>query len=224
MLPIKKRKRISRTPYRKPEYKKARYAMYKSPRLGWPQEYVSKFKFTTLARINNPGTTFATFSLRSNAYDVDPAIASTAMPGFAEYAAIYQRFRTLKMSYTAEFVNEEVFPLMCAAIYTNTNAPVINHTSMGNPLCKYSMMGETKGASKARLTDSQTIVAIAGTKQALYDDVYTGSTTSSTLAASGTCYVFFFIESPLAILVSGASVLVVFELEVQFYRPNVLNA
>lgn len=213
----------SRGPYGRPEYKKPRYAMYKSPRLGWPQEYVTTLKYTTLVPINNAGTTFATNFLKSNAYDVDPGFASTAMPGFGEYALIYRSFRPLAMSYSASFVNLETFPLCCACVFSNIAGPVLSQSTLGNPLCKFAMLGAVGAQSRMTLKDSATIVAIAGTKQALYDDLYTGSTTASTLSTNGTNYLHYFIESAGPVLVNGAHILLVLALKVQFFKANTLG-
>lgn len=141
-----------------------------------------------LTQITGGGTTN---SLRytSNAYDVDAALASTAMAYFAEYAVIYSRFRTLRMSYKFLLENQEAFPV--GTIYgfmTNSlGSTSVGQNYAGNPYMHTGILSAVNGSrSVSTYTGSCKINELFGSNQALFDDLFTGSTTSSTLSSSAT--------------------------------------
>lgn len=223
---MKRKRTLSKgsSPYGKPEYKKGRYAMYKSPRLAWPAEYVTKLRYIQIGILNNAGSANAAFRLTSNAFDVDPAIGGTTMPGFDQYAGLYQKFRTLSMTYDVQVMNLEAFNMVTYAGFSNSGVAVVNHQNCGNPLWKIGTCGPLTGMSKCKLKDSKTAVEIAGTKQVLYDDLYTGSTTSSTMPAAGTLSFYLGIDTPSAtILVNGVNFLLTLDLLVQFSKPQQIS-
>lgn len=221
---IKRKRSFKRTPYGTPEYKKARYAMYKSPRRAWPQEYVVDLVYTTAYNMTAVGAANASTQFCSNAFDVDPTVGGHAMPGFTQYAALYARFRTLKMAYIVEFANNEAFNLVALSGFSNSTAAVVDLENCGNALWKSAIIGPLTGFNRCKLKDSATIVAIAGTKQALYDDLFTGSTTSSTMPTSATMTMYFGVQTPAGVLTAaGVSVKIQITLTVQFYRANTLD-
>lgn len=162
---------------------------------------------------------------QNDAYDVDTALGSTAMAGFTEYAAIFSRFRTLEMSWDFSFSNQEAIGICAIA---GASPTLLTTTTLGlnyaeNPHFKMAEMGAVGGQNRARLTGKASIQSITGTKQALYDDLFTGSTTSSTLATTGHVYVYGGVVSPAAtVLAAGAHFSGSITLLVHFYRRNAL--
>jgi len=217
-------KRKSYGPYSAPFYKKARYAVYKSPRLAWPQEYVTTLRFIACGIINSAGTSTNALRLTSNAFDIDPALGGTTMPGFDQYAGLYQRFRTLSMSYDVELMNIEAFNMLGYTGFTNDSSAVVSHQNCGNPLWKIGTMGPLTGFNKLKLKDSKTLVQIVGTRQPLVDDIFTGSTTSSTLSAAGTVSLWIAVESPSAVIIpNGCNYKVTLDVMIQFYKKQQIN-
>lgn len=199
--------------------------MYKAPRIGWAQEFVTTLKFITIGTMNTIASTASSYRLTTNAFDIDPALGGTAMPGFTEYAAFYSRFRTLRATYKVEFMNREAFNVLCYAGFSNSAAAVVGHTTAGQALWKTGTMGPLTGSNKATLFDSRTIVEIAGTQQPLYDDVFTGSTTATGITGSGLKHMYFVIESPNAVFTAtgGADYKIIISLTIQFYTVNTLT-
>lgn len=161
--------------------------------------------------------------LTSNAYDVDSALASTAMAGFGEYALLFARFRTLQMSYDVTFVNKEAFAVSAIAGFQNTS---IASGSLGanyteNPYNNLRLLGTVNGCNTTRIRGKASVAQMCGTKQAIYDDLFTGSTTSSTLATAGTCWLYFGAEGLNNITV-GVDVQGFITLQVHFYRRGSL--
>jgi hypothetical protein len=98
----------------------------------------------------------------TDAYDVDPALSSTAMAGFAQYAAMYRFYRTHASTIKADFVNQESFGLLVYVCPSNAD-PGNNWSSaqsyLSNPRSKQIPLGPATGASsgsiRAHLTTSQ---------------------------------------------------------------------
>lgn len=217
-----KRKSTGRpNPYGRPYYQKSPYVMYKAVRPMLDQERVVDLKYTRIYTMNSAGAVFMQQLYQTNAYDVDASLGSTAMPGFAEWAGFYARFRPLKISYLFEISNNENFPVLALAMLSNDGGLTINNPEyLGNPLTKGKMMGPIGGACTATLKGGATTVTISGTRQPLFDDLYTGSTTSSTLASAGTNYLYLAGLTTGPVFVTGIGVRATVILKVQFYRPR----
>jgi hypothetical protein len=174
--------------------------------------------------VTNVGGVLASIRFRTEAYDVDPALASTAMPGFAELALLYARFRTMGMSYKFSVANQEAFSLSVIHGFSNSSiasgALVLAYA--GNPLFKTAILGPLTGQNRGQFSQRRTVREISGTDQSLFDDLYTGSTASATLATAGTAWCYFGILSPVALTAAGVLVTVEVTLDIEFYRPNLL--
>lgn len=198
--------------------------MHKSPRVIMPPEFDTTLKYLTYETMTNIGGAAASVQYRTEAYDVDPALASTAMPGFAEFAGFYQRFRTLGMSYKFSVCNAEAFPVIVLHGFT-VNAIASGSLSLryaGNPLFSTHTLGPATGQGRAIFQKSASVVQIVGTAQPLYDDLYTGSTTSATLATAGTVYCHLGAITGTPFTAAGIVVYVEVSLHIRFYRPNAL--
>jgi hypothetical protein len=195
--------------------------MYKSPRAVMPSEFTTTLKYIVQDVVTNVAGTKASIRFRSEAYDVDPAIASTAMPGFVEFAGFYARYRTLALGYKFSVSNQEAFSMSVIHGFSTTSiaSGSLNIEYSGNPLFRTQMLGPATGEGQAVLSGKKSIVQISGTNQALFDDIYTGSTASATLASAGTVYCYFGIITPAALTALGCLVTVEVSLDLTFYRP-----
>jgi hypothetical protein len=172
------------------------------------------------------GQTLGSVRYSNNAYDVDSALGSTSMAGFAEWAAIYSKFRVLEMDYDFTFMNDEAFPVQVLSGFSCTS---VASTALGmnygeNPYFKTAFCSPSGGQNRARLRGHVRIADIAGTKQALFDDLYTGSTTSSTLSTNGTIYLYAGVGSAGTMFTAASCAVGGFvTLLCQFYRRNMLT-
>lgn len=196
--------------------------MWRSPRTVMPVEFDTTLKYIVQDVVTNIGAASASIKFRTEAYDVDPALASTAMPGFAEFAAFYARYRTLRLMYKFSAANQEAFPVTIIHGYSNSSiaSGSLSIGFAGNPLMSTSILGPLTGMNTKVFRGNRSVVDIAGTIQPLVDDLYTGSTTSATLATAGTCYCNFGVLSPAALTAAGVLVTVEVSLHIRFYRPN----
>jgi hypothetical protein len=196
--------------------------LYSSPRRIMPVEFDTTFTYLVQYVVTTNGALLANIRFTTNAYDVDPTLASTAMAGFSELAALYARFRTLHMSYKFTAYNQEAFPV---SILHGFSCVVISSAALGlnyaeNPLMSSHMLGPLTGQGRAVYRKSASVQEISGTAQSLYDDLYTGSTTSSTLASAGTCHCYFGVVSNANLTAAGVLVTAEISLRVRLYRPT----
>jgi hypothetical protein len=168
------------------------------------------------------GGTTNNLRFTSNAYDVDTALGSTAMSYFSELATIYSRFRTLAIKYTFEVTNSETFPItIIYGVMTNSiSSTGLGQNFAGNPYMHTKLLTQNNGCkNKMTVSGSVPIHKLFGSSQALFDDLFTGSTTSSTLSSSATanCYIG---ASGAAVPVAGWFVTGTIELDLVFNRRN----
>jgi hypothetical protein len=188
-----------------------------------PQEYRTVLRYNTYGLVTAIAGFGASVKFGTNAYDVDPAVGSTAMPYFAELAAIYGRFRTLRISYKFIVMNQEAFPVTILTGFSQTSLSSGSLTAYaGNPLWKTTAVGPLTGNSTKTIQDSKTVCQIYGSQQPLFDDLFTGSTTSSTLATASTMWAYCGINSVNPLTAVGMIVTTEISLDVLFFRPNLL--
>jgi hypothetical protein len=159
----------------------------------------------------------------SNAYDVDPSLGSTAMTGFAEYATIYSRFRTLDMSYDFTVVNLDAVgkEVISGFLTASVAATALGSNYAENPYWKRKMIATSQGTSLCNMKGSLAVAKLFGTTQALHDDLFVGTTTSSTLSANATMNVYIGCNSPI-VPVNGFTVSGSVTLNIHFFRRNAL--
>ncbi len=193
-------------------------------RLAFPDSLRTNLRYIVpLTQIIGGGTTNS-LRFTSNAYDVDAALASTAMAYFSELAVVYSRFRTLGMKYHFEVTNQEAFPQgMIYGFMTNLlSSTSVGQNYAGNPYMHTAILSESRGnRSTSTYRGAVTIERLFGTSQALYDDLYTGSTTSSSMSSTAQAQLYIGAVSAV-VPVNGVFVTGWIELDVLFNRRNSL--
>lgn len=142
------------------------------------------------------------------------------MSYFTELAAVYTRFRTLNISYTFDVENSEAFPIsLIHGIMTNSlGSTSLGQNYAGNPYIKTLIASPINGSkSTNRMRGGVSIAKLFGSNQATFDDLFTGSTTSSTLSSSATANVYIGAVSA-AVPVSGWFVTGTISLDLVFTR------
>lgn len=144
------------------------------------------FMSTLHSPLNNAGLSYASARFRpSSAFDVDPIIGGTSMPGFNELAGIYGRYRMLKFKLDLIAINNEEFPVNVVAFVTNFD-PGANYAQVqsqyGNSFARSKFLSPKGGMDRASIhTPWWSAAEITGSDTALVDDSY-----SSTIATSPT--------------------------------------
>jgi hypothetical protein len=188
-----------------------------------PEQFDTTFRYITTLNAATAASTLSSHRYQTNAYVVDASVASTAMPGWTELGTLYARFRTLDIGYKFNIANMEGFPVHVIHGFSNV---VIASGSLtmqyaGNPLFRSTILATASGQSRACVQRRAAVTTIAGTSQALYDDLYTGSTTSNTLASAGTCHAYLGLSAGTNTFTAlGVVVQVEITLRVRLSRPT----
>jgi hypothetical protein len=140
-----------------------------------PPKVSVNLKFTKSVQILAAGGITANIIFTpTNAFDIDPLFASTAMPGFAEWAALYRYYRVLSSSIQADFMNSDPIPGTVAIVPVNFS-PGANHTAtttiqlLGQPDARCKPLGAITGNGITTLRHRASTAKFAGAR-------FTGST------------------------------------------------
>lgn len=157
--------------------------------LGWaPRRLRVTLRYSVFKQIVNAGFQYA--NVRYNptyCYDVDPLLGSTAMPGFAEYGAIYRLYRLRSSTIVARFSNTEGSAMVCFVTPLNYD-PGSNATPQGfmlsSTLCKKFLLGNTNGNGIGLIRHGISTDVIAGVRDVQVTDTYVGTTSGSAAPAN----------------------------------------
>lgn len=138
----------------------------------------------TKANMNNVGFAFTNQRYRMNdAFDVNPALASTSMVGFVELSAIYASYRVIDFAWHVTFGNKEAFPITVftvplpqVSVDPGANATVGGTSFMMMPYAKSSMCGALTGNSIVHQRGHIGLTKLYGNKQVLYSDAFSSPT------------------------------------------------
>lgn len=142
------------------------------------------FQSTAHSPLNNAGLSYATVRFRpTSAYDVDPTLGGTSMPGFNEMAGLYGKYRVLRFRTQVIAVNLEEFPLNVTVFPSNfdlgNNYSQVQ-SQFGNSFSKYKYLSPKSGMDRCTITtpwlSSRQIV---GTDSVYLDDDYASNTNTS---------------------------------------------
>lgn len=150
-----------------------------------PDRYYTKLRFWKSVTYNVSVNGQASARLSpSNAFDVDPSLGSTSMPGFAELSAIYSRYRVTSSSAKFELVNPSsltpieviLIPLNADPGPTPTATNVISWRS--NTYAK-SKMSPLLGGPSTVVNNRMSTEKIFGSKMTYFDDAFQSLVTTS---------------------------------------------
>jgi len=144
----------------------------------------TNLRFNIVGTINNAGFLYANNRYRpTNAYDVDPSLGSTSMPGFAELAGIYRRYRVNAATVKISFSNNETFSVGIHLCPDNSD-PGSNTSGfqkfLSNPDCQNLVVGPSTGNSVGRLSSTEYVSSFGGSStREKIDDNYSGDTSGT---------------------------------------------
>ena len=179
------------------------------------------FMSTLHSPLNNAGLTYASFRLRpSSAFDVDPTIGGTSMPGFNEIAGAYGRYRMIRFRTSVTAVNLETFPVNLIAFPSNFdlgNNYSLVQSMFGNTFASYRYLSPQGGLDRATiLTRWYTAAEILGTDAPLVDTDF--SATVATSPVNNTYMNYGIWTGNASNLVSGIGLQVTLDIEYRFYE------
>jgi len=157
--------------------------MPRSPQLIISDRIYTKLTFGGFANLTIAAAT-AVIARRytpSAAYDVDPLVGSTAMPGFAEFAALYNLYRVTTSRITVEFANQSTSAIKVCVIPLNSDpgsAPssAVVDFWMLNPYSKVKVLSPVGSPTEA-IRSSMSTEKIFGSKAVYFDDTFAAQVT-----------------------------------------------
>lgn len=180
----RKKRRVPRRSLQRRSEAPSRAMIVRGVRSFAPPRVITHLSYSKTGILTSAVTSIATQRLfPTNAYDVDPLFASTAMPGFTEWGALYRNFRTLRASIMVEFSNLEPRPVTVLLVpvnydYGTTITQSGFSTLMSQPNCKTRMLSAVGGQDRAVLRSSARTNQFAGALSNSFD-AYVGSTTNA---------------------------------------------
>lgn len=199
--------------------------------LGMPDRYITKLQYDGMGNltITGPNQSNGARYRPSAAYDVDPVLASTSTPYFAEFAAIYTTYRvtsskiTLKMTSQSNATGQGILVVLCPLnIDPGASPSGATVTSwIAQPYAVKGMLG-TAGSPELILTQSMSTERIYGSKMVYFDDNF-----SSAVTTVPTNNWYWAIGSITATVPATAQVMNLFiqiQMDVEFYGRRVLAA
>jgi hypothetical protein len=190
--------------------------------LGWaPRRVRASLLYHAFGVVNNVGIAHANVRYTPTyAYDIDPLLASTAMPGFTEWGAIYRFYRTHSSSIRVTFSNKEAFPITSCICPVNFD-PTANTASFANyfssRLSKTAAAGPLTGNGVNVLQNSFTTADIGGVASIQTLDSYCAQT-SGAAAPGNNWYWFVGILTDGSLLVNGVFFDVALTVDVEFFE------
>jgi hypothetical protein len=150
----------------------------KSVGLVLPDRYYTSLRYWTNAQVNLSATRIQGGRyIPTNAFDVDPAFGSTAMPGFSELAAIYGQYRVLRSKFKVQVANPSTtIPMQIIVVPLNydpgasPSAPTVVGWK-GNPRA-VSRTTALAGGPIATLVNEMSTEKINGSKAVYFDDSF----------------------------------------------------
>jgi hypothetical protein len=86
-----------------------------------PTKIRTKLRFIDQTAINNVGLASASLRYIANGlYDVDPRVASVAIPGFTELMSLYQNYRVENCKTICQFISNETISMNACVTYNAT--------------------------------------------------------------------------------------------------------
>jgi len=149
-----------------------------------PDRLRTVLSFNGNGNLNNGGFTYANSRLiPTYAYDVDPVLASTSLPGFAEMQTIYRSYRVNWFRQVCAFSNEEAFPILVYMCPLNVDPgadTTLFQQLLSNKRCVKTLLGPLTGNGISTLDTGRVGVdEFGGTAMTLADDKTAAQTTSA---------------------------------------------
>lgn len=191
--------------------------------IGWAFPRLrANLRFHKWININSAGVQAANVRFSPTfAYDVDPTVASTSMPGFTEYGSMYRLYRVNKATLSCEFANTEAFTVTCyscpvnqdpGANYNSTNA----QTYLSQRNSKSACVGPLTGNGIATIKDSQSTAEFGGARNLQVIDNYCGSTSGGVVPSNNWWWTVGILS--LNNFITGVNANVVIDVEVEFFE------
>jgi len=201
-----------------------RVFVYVSPAHFAPSRICTRLRYAVFSKMNNAGSQVANNRYQPTyAYDVDPALGSTAMPGFSEYAGLYRFYRVQAAKIVVRFCNEDTtLGAWCYITATNYD-PGSNHvvgtttSQLGQPQTKSVLLGSSAGGHPVAVMKAKaTTASFAGAWDGNILDNYCAPTSGASSPANN--WFFDVGVYTTAVMTNGVGTAVTMEVDIEFFE------
>lgn len=153
----------------------------------FPDRIETTLRFNKTSFLLNAGVVFGNNRFEpTNAYDIDPIVASTAMPGFTEAGGLYRFYRVPRFKVEVHVANKETFPTVvwvCPGNFDPTANTANFQYYLSSRNSKKAYLGGNQGNNRCTLTLPWTEVSAFGgaSTSGMQIDNYCGRTDGSVL-------------------------------------------
>jgi len=149
-----------------------------------PSETTVSLKYVLSQSLSAIGAQYATKRWTPNsAYDIDPILGSSAMAGYAEWAAFYSYYRVVAYKYSIAVTNAEAFPVAVYMLNTNVDPGVAGtngQVQASNPLSQQALLGPLTGGANRKVFNRRLRVSqVVGTMAPETADSFRAVTTAA---------------------------------------------
>ncbi len=149
-----------------------------------PSRFCSTFRWNKTSFHLNAAAQYSNIRFEPTyAYDIDPVLGSTAMPGFAEMMTLYGRYRVKAVTAHLSFANKELFPsvIWMTAVNSDPGVDTANYQNyLSNRETRKKYVGNSTGMNQGSLRRRWTTDSFAGSSTRLrIQDDYTGGGTTA---------------------------------------------
>jgi hypothetical protein len=201
------------------------YVLIVPRQLGWcAPRYRCSLRYHGNITINNAGFTAANVRyIPTFAYDVDPTVGSTAMPGFTELGTLYRVYRVNGAQISCSFSNREAFPVEVYVSAVNSDPGANYSVGTAQTYCaqrtsKSMEIGPLTGNGIGTLKDRQLTSRFGGAVNTLTTDFYVGTTGGT--APSNNWYWTVGVISVPSNLSAGVQLRVVMDIDLEFFEVS----
>jgi len=187
-----------------------------------PSRYRTRLTYNDFVTMSNAGAVFANVRYEPTyAYDVSPAVGSTAMPFFTEIGACYRLYRVDRAKIVCTFANKDAATsavcYVCPVNFDPSNNTTLYENYISNRRSRSRLVGPINGSGTCRLANHFAVDEFSGVKWSGQVDNYTG--TISGTAPTNNVWFIIGIHTD-ANMTLGVTVNLVITIELDFFELN----
>jgi len=188
-----------------------------------PDRLRTHLRFHKLLVVQNSSANSASVRFEPTyAYDVDPTVASTAMPGFTEYSGLFRKYRVNGFKAVVSYSNVETTPVLVyiAPLNQDPGSNVVGTTAqtiLAQPCSQERLVGPITGNGTTVLTCYGSVAGLGGSSNQSIDDNYSAFTSGSSSPANN-MYLHVGAIGQGATLTSGVQVDITIDIDIEFFE------
>jgi len=198
------------------------------PRNPAPQRMRRILRWYKNVEMNNIGAVYANdYYTPTMAYDIDPALGSTSMPGFSEFAGLYTHYRVNKWKASVAFANRETALELNAYLAITNGTPSTNEAAnfkyLANRRSVMQLLTPRGGIDVCDLEIEASQKDFGGYAETMDVADFTVGSTTSSATPTNNIFLVVGIDTP-GVLANGVNYVLTLDVEIDFFELATPNA